>query len=123
MTLDAQDQFTLRGRARCDDRQAMEGAIEAVLGIEPEFGFAGALVRTVAAEAGVGENRQHVPPEIHGSVRRGAEGGHDRGEDQQSEGEGNSKPGHAGQRWSRSDTGQGEKTRTIQRLCKRLRAR
>ncbi len=123
MTLDSQDQFALRGRARCDDRQAMQGAIESVLGIEPEFGFAGALVRTVAAEAGVGENRQHVPPEIHGSVRRCAEGGRERGEDKQSEGEGKSKPGHAAQRWSRSDTGQGEKTAAHPRLCKRLRAR
>ena len=71
---DAVDQFTLFEVAWDDGTEAVVVFIGSLGGVEPETGFSGTFIDTMAIKAGVGEDGTDVPIELKLAIGRATEG-------------------------------------------------
>ena len=71
---DAVDQFTLFEVAWDDGAEAVVVFIGSLGGVEPETGFSGAFIDTMAIKAGVGEDGTDVPVKVKFAIGRANEG-------------------------------------------------
>ena len=68
---DAVDQFTLFEVAWDDGTEALVVFIGSFGSVEPEIGFSGTFIDTMAIKAGVGEDGTDVPVEVKFAIGRG----------------------------------------------------